>query len=93
MSGPPFLMSNSIVAGSKTADNSASDIGGTWELDAAISQSLIGFPTIAEGLMHSVNGNIVGAANGTGGRTTLDASTVLNPTLADNGGPTKPHAL
>jgi hypothetical protein len=43
----------------------------------------------AGGLIDGGNGNIVGSA----GSGTIDIATVLNPALADNGGPTLTHAL
>lgn len=52
------------------------------------SHNLIGDPGTAGGIANGVNGNIVGGGSGT-----IDITTVLNPTLANNGGPTLTHAL
>jgi hypothetical protein len=51
-------------------------------LNAASAYNLIGDAASAGGLTNGVNGNIVG----------VDPALVLGP-LADNGGPTKTHAL
>jgi hypothetical protein len=56
---------------------------------AASSNNIIGNAASTDGLTHGVQGNIRGNS-GTG---LLTASTVINTTLADNGGPTLTHAL
>jgi len=85
---------NSIVAGNfKGTGATSNDI----ELDSTFSDplaadsahNLIGDAATAAGLMDGVLGNIVG--NGGGG--TIDISSILNTSLADNGGPTPTHAL
>ena len=55
----------------------------------AASHCLIGAAGSAGGIINGINGNIVGV-NGAG---TRDINSILNTTLADNGGPTKTHAL
>lgn len=61
---------------------SANDISGT--ADASSSYSLIGDSASAGGLTNGTNNNIVGVA---------DVNTVLDPNLANNGGPTRTHKL
>jgi hypothetical protein len=85
-------LSNTIVAGNtKSNGTTPDDIFGT--VDATSSFNLIGDSGTAGGLTDKstdvAHGNIVGNA-GTG---TLAINTVLNTTLANNGGPTKTHAL
>jgi hypothetical protein len=86
-------LDNSIVAGNvagPVGEEAASDIillGGS--LDPTSGYNLVGDPNSAGGLTNGASGNIVG--DGLGG--VLDLSTVLDPTLADNGGPTLTHAL
>jgi CSLREA domain-containing protein len=91
------MLTNSIVTGNTTSGGTPSDIEGTPEWDSTISaashHNLIGDPQTAGGLTDGVNGNIVGAAKTAGGPVPIDRAFVLNPTLADNGGPTKTHAL
>ena len=74
---------NSIVAG-----NTSSDLSGK-NVEAASINNLIGDAGSAGGLMDGVDGNIVG----NGGVGTIVLSTVLDPMLANNGGPTLTHAL
>ncbi len=84
------LLEHTIVAGNfgvASVGDVPTDISGT--LDPASSYNLIGDPATAGGLVNGVDGNIVG--DGLGG--VLDINTVLDPTLADNGGPTLTHAL
>lgn len=70
------------------AGRAASDIAGT--VDAASSFDLIGDANSAGGLSEpNVNNNLVGVT-GVGIR---HITTILNSTLANNGGPTKTHAL
>jgi len=88
--GGPYLMHNSIVAGNvvgKFGADSPDDFSAT--LNPASANNLIGDPATAGGLVHGENGNIVG--DGAGGL--IDIATVLDPNLADNGGPTWTHAL
>jgi CSLREA domain-containing protein len=86
-------LDNSIVAGNlagPSGDEASSDIallGGS--LDPTSGYNLVGDPNSAGGLTNGASGNIVG--DGLGG--VLDLNTVLDPTLADNGGPTLTHAL
>ena len=86
-------VTNTIVVGNVLTDRSPHDIGGMLTLTSASKNNLIGSPDRAGGLIHGVNGNIVGQPDGLGGRKALDAASVLNTTLADNGGPVKTHAL
>ncbi len=87
------LLQNSIIAGNVrgagpgAADSDIELSGG--QVDPASSYNLIGDPHTAGGLVDGVNGNIVGDGNGN----SLDIHTVLDTTLADNGGPTLTHAL
>jgi len=87
------VLENSVIAGNlngpagvDTADELGSLAG---SFDPASSYNLVGDPSTAGGLTSGVNGNIVG--DGLGG--VLDINTVLETTLADNGGPTLTHAL
>jgi hypothetical protein len=82
-------LSNTIVAGNlRGTGTTADDIGGFIDV-ADSSHNLIGDPSTAGGLVDGVNGNIVGN-DGVG---VIDIATVIDTTLADNGGPTKTHAL
>jgi CSLREA domain-containing protein len=86
------LLRNTIVAGNlnfnNPGPNTPDDINGG--LDTANSlNNLIGDAATAGGLTNTTNGNIVG----NGGSGTVDTNTVLNPSLADNGGPTQTHLL
>ena len=81
-------VSNSIVAGNTAA--SQSDLRSNGATTGA--NNLIGDPDPNSGLMHGVDGNIVGQDDGSGGRELLDISSVLLP-LADNGGTTLTHQL
>lgn len=75
-------LNNTIVAGN--------NIDLTGPVDAGFSHNnLIGNASFAGGLTHGQNGNIVG--NQGGG--SLPIAAILNPTLANNGGPTDTHAL
>ncbi len=56
------------------------------------SSNLINTPSSTGGLLHGVNGNIIGQAGPGGTRVFLPVGSVLAP-LAENGGPTKTHAL
>ncbi|MBC7818956.1 MAG: hypothetical protein IAG10_18870, partial [Planctomycetaceae bacterium] len=81
----PLTLTNTIVAGN------SSDV--RWRNAVVQAQNnLIGNPNSASGLVDGVDGNIVGQASGTG-RTILNLASVLNQTLADNGGLTKTHTL
>jgi 6-phosphogluconolactonase (cycloisomerase 2 family) len=83
----PVTLVNSIVAGNRNvADTANDDISGTL---AGSTNSLIGDSGTAGGVTNGTNGNIVGNA----GSGTITLSTVLNTTLADNGGPTFTHAI
>lgn len=92
-SGKSASLTNSLVVGNKKTDGTFSDIEGQTLLEPTSSHNLVGSPTRAGGLTHGMNGNLVGADNGAGGRTVLDSATVLEPTLANNGGPTQTLAL
>ncbi len=75
---------NSIVAGNVRTGNSApEDLTAGSIIDATSSNNIIGDAANAGGLTNGVNGNIVGVA----------VASVLDPTLAINGGPTMTHAL
>ncbi|HEX8680158.1 MAG TPA: choice-of-anchor Q domain-containing protein, partial [Chthoniobacterales bacterium] len=79
-------LSNSIVAGNIGPGPGLADISAG---SASATHSLIGDAASSGEIMHGVNGNIVGN-NGSG---TRPLSSILNPNLADNGGPTFTHAL
>ncbi|MCX7419404.1 MAG: hypothetical protein NT013_07680, partial [Planctomycetia bacterium] len=83
-------LNNTVLAGND-ANRVPNDIS-TYMIGSVSSNSknnLIGDPAHAGGLTNGVNGNIVG--NGAGG--VLNLSNVLSPTLANNGGSVKTHAL
>jgi hypothetical protein len=77
---------NTIVAGNTQLTGALPN-----DLDGAVfgSDNLIGDAATAGGLSNGVNGNFVGL-NGAGNR---PLNTIINPTLADNGGRTLTHAL
>jgi len=86
-------LENTILAGNVAGTANANEpndiaiFGGI--LSSASSFNLIGDPSSAGGLAQGVNGNIVG--DGLGGPRAI--ATVLETSLADNGGPTLTHAL
>ena len=84
------VVTNTIIAGNirgAVGTESPSDIRGN--LDSTSNHNLIGDAASAGGLTHGVDGNMVGNA----GSGTIDITSVLDPQLADNGGPTLTHAL
>ena len=86
-------MKNTIVAGNlkDAATPTPDDIAGLLNAAAnANTFNLIGDAATAGGLVDATDNNIVGDTGGTG---TRPIATILNTTLADNGGPTKTHAL
>ncbi|MCX7420675.1 MAG: hypothetical protein NT013_14210 [Planctomycetia bacterium] len=91
------MLSNSVVAGNTSLDGMPNDIAGRLDQDATISTpshyNIIGDPRSAGGLTNGVNGNIVGAVSSSGERVALDVTSILDTALANNGGPTKTHAL
>lgn len=76
-----FTLKNSIVAGNSKG-GAAADIAGT-ATPGVSRHNLIGDSGSAGGLTNGTDGNIVG----------VSVATVLNATLANNGGPTFTHAL
>ncbi len=91
--GGAVTLNNSIVAGNFVdagASRTPNDIFGAL---TAANNNLVGDPASAGGLTNGMTGTIVGQDDGVGGRELLDINTVLNATLADNGGPTLTHAL
>jgi uncharacterized repeat protein (TIGR01451 family)/CSLREA domain-containing protein len=83
------ILNNAIVAGNfRGTATTADDISVDTIINTA-NNNLIGDAGSSGGITHGSNGNIVGNS-GTG---TIDINTVLNTTLANNGGPTKTHAL
>ena len=87
--GNPDLLTlhNTIVAGNFQGTGTT-----PWDasqLTASSSHNLIGFAGPDVGITNGLNGNLVGV-NGTGNR---NIDTILNTTLANNGGPTQTHAL
>ncbi|MCA8992352.1 MAG: VCBS repeat-containing protein [Planctomycetaceae bacterium] len=79
---------NTIVAGNKDDVGAAFDLRGK-NVEPSSSHNLIGDGATAGGLSDGVNGNIVGV----GGTGTRDINTILNTTLANNGGRTPTHLL
>lgn len=89
-------LNNTIVAGNfrgTTSSGIANDVDGPKALSSQSAFNLIGTPAFAGGLVHGLNGNIVGQSGSGGTRVPLAVGTVLNLNLADNGGPTRTHAL
>jgi hypothetical protein len=86
-----LTMHNTIVAGNfKGTGSTPSDLDSNTSLVSGSSHNLIGSAVGGSGgLIDGVDGNIVGV-DGAG---TRDINTVLDTTLADNGGPTLTHAL
>ena len=82
-------MYNTIVAGNIAYSGASGDIKEYTPSSVSGSNNLIGDADSAGGLIHGIDGNIVGNA----GVGTIDISTVLYTILADNGGPTWTHAL
>ena len=80
-----LTIANSIVTGNTTGGTPDDFYGDAVDGN----NNLIGDADTAGGLTHGTDGNIVGNT-GTG---VLDITTVLDTTLADNGGPTLTHAL
>ena len=78
---------NTIVAGNLMGDM-PSDLA-EKNVDADSANNLIGDPLSAGGLSEGILGNLVG--NGSGNLLPLDQ--IVDPSLADNGGPTLTHAL
>ena len=81
---------NSIVAGNFNEDGASDgndDIAGN--LDGASSSNLIGDAATSGTLTNGTNGNIVG----NGGTGTINIATVIDTTLASNGGTTQTHRL
>lgn len=85
------VITNSIIAGN-TAAGSPSDVNFHGTLTSASKNNLIGDPNSAGKLVHGTNGNIIGGGTGSV-RTLLSTSAIISTTLANNGGPTKTHAL
>jgi CSLREA domain-containing protein len=84
---PTLTLNNTIVAGNfRSTGTTSNDIDGTVNF---ATNNLVGDAATSGGITDGVNGNIVGI-NGAG---TRDINTILNTTLANNGGPTKTHAL
>jgi hypothetical protein len=80
-------VNNTIIAGNTDIiDGSHDDVVGTV---GTANNNLIGNTAFSGGMTHGVNGNIVGN-NGVG---IIQVNTVINTTLANNGGPTFTHAL
>ena len=85
-------LNNTLVAGNvvgAVGSETDNDLGGNSNLTVTSSNNLIGDPLTAGGLTEGIAGNLLG--DGSGGLLALDA--ILNPALADNGGPTQTHAL
>lgn len=78
---------NSLVLGNLSGA-SPNDLAGR-AVSTASTHSLVGHAGSSGGLVHGVNGHIVGQ----GGAGILNPADVLDPVLADNGGPTGTHAL
>jgi hypothetical protein len=85
------LLNNTLLAGNlmgAVGSDSSNELTGE-DVDPASSHNLVGNAATAGGLTHGAGGNIVGNA----GSGTIDIATVIDPNLADNGGPTLTHAL
>jgi len=82
-------LNNTIVAGNTLDGSTANDIVKSSSATVSGSHNLIGDAGNAGGLTNGTNGNLVGV-NGSGTRA---IATIINTTLANNGGPTKTHAL
>ena len=82
-----LTMHNTIVAGNFQGTGTIPH--DPAQLTASSSNNLIGFAGDNVWLTDGVNGNFVGV-NGSGNR---NVATILNTTLANNGGPTQTHAL
>ena len=82
---------NTIIAGNTRNDGTTPDdiLGPLGSIFRPANNNLIGDAATSGGIANGVNGNIVG----NGGAGTIDINTVLNTTLANNGGPTLTHAL
>ncbi len=80
---------NTIVAGNTFGSIPRDIISEGEELDPESRHNLIGDPNTAGGLTNGANNNIVGN-NGT---SVLSLASILNTTLANNGGPTLTHNL
>lgn len=79
---------STIIAGNlRGTGTTSSDIGGGF-VDTKVS-NVVGDNASGGAITNGVNGNIVGI-NGSG---TIPLASILNPTLANNGGPTQTHAL
>ena len=73
---------NSIMAGNFLGTGSAANDVAGKNLEAVSSHNIVGDAATAGGLTDGADGNVVG----------VDVTTVLDTTLADNGGPTLTHA-
>ncbi len=81
---------NTIVAGNVRGGTNgavANDLG-NQDVDSVSAFNLVGDPATSGGLVDGVMGNLVGL-----GGSLLPLSTILDPLLADNGGPTLTHAV
>jgi len=81
------ILHNTIVAGNFQGTGGSDDTSGA--IASVSSNNLIGESDFGSSLNNGTNGNIVG--NGSGGA--IPIGTILDTTLADNGGPTNTHAL
>ena len=84
-------LNNTIVAGNVAVEGGVdlpSDLARKTP-EPGSTHNLIGDAGSAAGLVDGVDNNIVGV----GGVGTIPLNTILDPTLADNGGPTQTHAL
>ncbi|MEZ5942415.1 MAG: VCBS repeat-containing protein [Planctomycetaceae bacterium] len=75
-------MHNSIVAGNREGSGAANDVANATSLQSGSANNIVGHALTNGGLMHGVNGNIVGNS----GSGTIDINTILNPISDDNGG-------
>jgi hypothetical protein len=86
---------NTVIAGNLRGTGTTPDDLGGFTVDNA-SNSLIGDPATAGGVVNGTNGNIVGKDhdnNVATARVVWPIGEILNTTLANNGGPTLTHAL
>ena len=91
----PLTLTNTIVIGNMIGSGQSNDLRNNLDSPQPVNatSNIVGSPNSAGGITNGVNGNIIGASDGSGGRTLLAASSVLSTTLTDNGGPMKTLAL
>lgn len=87
IAGGTATVNNTIIAANyRSNDGTQDDILGTITV---ANNDLVGNAAFAGGVTHGVNGSIVG----NGGVGIINIASVIETTLANNGGPTQTHAL